>query len=291
MTENHKLAIKRNKKLALLDTVNVKNFNIPNEIQYESVLNYAHESIGECAAFPELSKFKIDKDEEIWKKRLKKGKLISINDPEIGGITNIMDSWTDIRECIGWKLVRIENNILNKTICPSIVVKKKNGKFYFLDGRTRACLFHVFKLKNQMIWLLDLKEDEEDYILKLKHTDDKVKYVFDYGNIKEEHQAIARDIVEKMNKGLHGENLKKELIYLFKLEKEEEYDIENNVFSNYAKKAQLNVNKQGYISTKSDDGKIKNYPVIAVCDDIRKFDKMIELIYKDFMIIKKNESK
>jgi len=279
---NKPSAFKRNKKIAILDTVNITNFNIPSKIKYANVSDYAHESMGETNAFPELAKY--SKDEEKWKERLKKGKLISINDPIIGGIENIMDGWTDIRECIGWKLVRIENNLLNKEICHPIVVKRKDEQCYFLDGRTRACVFHVFNVENQEVYLLDLTEDEEDFIENAKKSQNNMKTAFDYQNIKEEHQALVRDIIDRLDNGEQNSKLKTELSLLFKLEDEDEYNFDKSIFINYAKRVGLSTSKQGHITVKEGEGKPVNYPVVSVCDDIRKLNDLIEEVMKDVMI-------
>lgn len=288
MSTKTKVPHRRTQRTAMFETINVNNFNIPETIKYADVLQFANESFSEAHKFPELLQYDTL---EKWTKRLQLGKLIDINDPSIGGIHNIEDGWTDIRECIGWKLVRIENNILNRLICPAIVVKRKNGKIYFLDGRTRSCLFHIFKVKNVKVYVLHLTDDEEDYIEKAKNEIKEMQPVFDYRTVNEDHKSLVRDIIKRIDTGTNLNTLKMDLSILFKLEKENEYDLSKSPFMEYAKKVQLFPTKQGHITVKTGDEKPTNYPVISMCDDVRKFDKIIEIIMQEMLIQLKSSLK
>lgn len=181
-------AKKNEQTIILNDTININKFRVPKNVTYFDIQGSVDYSWSEKDILPELVKYNT---KELWLDRLRKGKLVSINDPIIGGIENIADGYTDIRQCLGWKLVRIENALINGKIFPPVVAKRKN-EVLFIDGRTTACLLHEFKTKNQMVWVIDVKEDEEDVVLKAPDRIEDMIPVFDYGNIKPEHQFFVK---------------------------------------------------------------------------------------------------
>ena len=269
------------KSIAMHETINIRNFRVPKKIEYFDIKGFTNNSYGEKDKLPELTKHDT---QEKWRERIMQGKLISIDDPIIGGIKNISDGYTDIRQCLGWKLVRIENELIKGKICPPIVAKRRSGDVFFIDGRTTACLLHEFKVKNQMVWVIDTREDEEDLVLKAPDKIDDMIPVFDYGNIRPDHQALVRDILKRIDNNKEPEDIKNDLSVLFKLQGENEFDLEKSIFIKYAKKVNLGPAKQGHITVKEGSNIPINYPVISVCDDIRKLDKLIEDIMKDIMV-------
>jgi len=260
-------------------TINLSKFKIPEKITFEDPTGYVQNSFAEIGKFPELISYDTL---EKWEDKLKTGKLISINSEEVGGIENITDSYYDIRQCLGWKLVRIEGQLISKKICPPIVAKRKDGSVMFIDGRTTACFLNEFKREDLMVWLIDLKKDAQDFIEQKLDESPDIKPVFDYGNIKPEHQALIRDVIQLAPKDSHS--FKDKLSVLFKLEQEDEYDLDGSPFMEYAKEAGLVPMKQGHITEKNDGNRPKNYPIISLCDDVRKFEKFIEIIMQKVMV-------
>jgi len=266
--------------IILNDTINVNKFKVPKSVTYFDIEGSINHSWPEKDKLPELVKYNT---KELWLDRLKKGKLVSINDPIIGGIENIADGYTDIRQCLGWKLVRIESALINGKIFPPVVAKRKN-EVLFIDGRTTACLLHEFKTKNQMVWVINTEKDEEDVVVKAAAEIDDMIPVFDYGNIKPEHQALVRDILQRIDNNKQPEDIKNDLSVLFKLQGENEFDLKKSIFMKYAEKVNLGPAKQGHITVKDGDKKPINYPIMSVCDDIRKLDKLVEEVMKDVML-------
>ena len=273
-------AKKNEQTIILNDTININKFRVPKSVKYFDIHGSVDYSWSEKDKLPELVKYNT---KELWLDRLRKGKLVSINDPIIGGIENINDGYTDIRQCLGWKLVRIESALINGSIFPPVVAKRKN-EILFIDGRTTACLLHEFKTKNQMVWVIDVKEDEEDVVLKAPDKIEDMIPVFDYGNIKPEHQALVRDILQRIDNNKQPEDIKNDLSVLFKLQGENEFDLEKSTFIKYAERVNLGPAKQGHITVKEGKDVPINYPIISVCDDIRKLDKLVEEIMKDVML-------
>ena len=276
-----KKLVTQSKTIKIHETINLNNFRIPDKIDFFNPLDNAEFSYGEKDKLPELVKYDtLDK----WKTRLEKGKFYSINDPYIGGIKNIDDGYTDIRQCMGWKLVRIESELINSKIACPVVAKRKDGTVTFIDGRTTACLLNEFDNKDLRVWCIDTLDDEEDLPTKVIAEDDNMQPVFDYGNIKPEHQALVRDIIKRIENDDHNIDLKNELSVLFKLEDENEFDLDTSIFIKYANKINLHVTKQGHITVKDGDKKPINYPIVSVCDDIRRLDELVETIMKDVML-------
>ena len=71
---------------------------------------------------------------------------------------------------------------------------------------------------------------------------------------------------------------------LFKLENEDNYDLDDSIFIQYAKEAGLVTSKQGHITEKKGSNKPMNWPIISICDDVRKFDKLVEIIMQKVMV-------
>lgn len=270
----------REQTIALNEAINVNKFKVPKNVKYFDIDGSANHSWSEKDKLPELTKYNTIK---LWSDRLKKGKLVSINDPIIGGIHNIADGYTDIRQCLGWKLVRIESLLVSGKIFPPVVAKRRD-EVLFIDGRTTACLLHEFNTENQMVWVIDTTEDEEDLKLKTIDEIDDMIPVFDYGNITPEHQSLVRDILQRIDNNKQPEDIKNDLSVIFKLQGENEYDLEKSIFLKYAKKVNLNANKQGHITVKEGSDVPINYPIMSVSDDIRKLDKLVEEIMKDLMV-------
>lgn len=273
---------KKEQTIALNEAINVNKFKINKNVKYLDIETSVDFSWPEKDKLPELIKYNT---KEMWSERLKKGKLVSINDPIVGGIDNIADGYTDIRQCLGWKLVRIEALLVGQhgKLVPPVVAKRRN-EVIFIDGRTTACLLHEFNTENQMVWVIDTTQDEEDFIVKAPDRIEGMIPVFDYGNIKPEHQALVRDILKRIDNNKQPEDIKNDLSVLFKLQGENEFDLEKSIFMKYANRMNLGPAKQGHITVKEGKDVPINYPIISICEDIRKLDNLVEEIMKDVML-------
>jgi hypothetical protein len=100
--------------------------------------------------------------------------------------------------------------------------------------------------------------------------------VFDYGDIKEEHKEAAAEIINLLNQqglGLVGEMIKVK----FKLKEVPKYDPASSPFVAACAEAGVYCAIQGYIQEGVEPNLIQ-YPLMAICEDIRKFEKLIPII-------------
>jgi|694.fasta_scaffold131948_2 hypothetical protein len=113
----------------------------------------------------------------------------------------------------------------------------------------------------------------------------KIDLPFDYGNIKDDHKALVKDIILRLEKN-NQTDLIQDLKVLFKIEESEKYNIEESVFYQYCKKVNVPINRQGTI-TELKNGKNIEYPIISVCDDVRKLNSICEKIIEIALLNKK----
>lgn len=104
-------------------------------------------------------------------------------------------------------------------------------------------------------------------------TANKVKPVFDYGSITEEHKSAAAEIVNLLD------NLKlpmaSELIkQKFQLVETPKYNMEDSNFVKECQKVGIHCAVQGWIK----DGEQKEYQIVSVTEDIRKLNDFINSI-------------
>lgn len=99
---------------------------------------------------------------------------------------------------------------------------------------------------------------------------------FDFGSINEQHQSAAKEIAEWLKmQGLTEAS--DEILRRYKIDPIPTYDITQSIFYQYAQKANLYVAGQGTLV--EGEGKDKmQYPLVAVCGDIRKMDEFINVI-------------
>lgn len=102
----------------------------------------------------------------------------------------------------------------------------------------------------------------------------EMKPVFDYGKLKPEHQEAALEIIsilEKSNNLMLAELIKEK----FQIKVRPQFDIENTAFVEACKEAGLYCSIQGVIQEQGSD---VDYQFISICDDIRKFLKLYDII-------------
>jgi len=98
--------------------------------------------------------------------------------------------------------------------------------------------------------------------------------VFDYGNITAEHRAAAEEIsllLDNMGQQLLSDLIKEK----FGIVQTPRYDISEHEFVKACVRADLYCAIQGFV--KDGSGNIE-YPVIAICDDSRKFFNLYNII-------------
>ena len=103
--------------------------------------------------------------------------------------------------------------------------------------------------------------------------------VFDYGSINEDHKKAAEEIANLAE--THGMTMFAELIKTrFQVKEIPKYDITQSEFVKYTQKAGLNFAIQGFIREGAEPD-FMQYPLLTICDDVRKLEKFIEVIKKD----------
>jgi hypothetical protein len=96
----------------------------------------------------------------------------------------------------------------------------------------------------------------------------KVKYIFDYGNIKKEHIEAVEEVCKILNES--NQSMISELLKAkFKIKENPKYDTTLSLFLNILKNNKINYSIQGYINENNID-----YPIINISEDIRKLDQI-----------------
>jgi hypothetical protein len=100
--------------------------------------------------------------------------------------------------------------------------------------------------------------------------------VFDYGALNEDHKAAAQEISEYLQtQGLT--DVANALRLRFKLKEIPKVSIDDSPFVAVCKEVGLYCAIQGYIQ-EGQEPNIVQYPLIALCDDIRKFELLVSAI-------------
>jgi len=100
--------------------------------------------------------------------------------------------------------------------------------------------------------------------------------VFDYGALTDEHKEAAQEIAEYLQtQGLT--DVANALRLRFKLKEIPKMSIDDSPFVAACKAAGLYCAIQGYIQ-EGQEPDIIQYPLIALCDDIRKFELLVPVI-------------
>lgn len=104
----------------------------------------------------------------------------------------------------------------------------------------------------------------------------ELKPEFDYGSIKPEHQAAAEEIAKFL--ASQGQEELGELVkQRFKVKEIPMYDLSQSEFVKYCQEAGIFVAGQGYIVEGEGLNKMQ-YPMVAICDDIRRVEKIVDVI-------------
>lgn len=101
---------------------------------------------------------------------------------------------------------------------------------------------------------------------------------FNYGDITDEHKQAAKEIanlMEGMNQPMMAELIRER----FQIKPIPKYDFTQHPFVKACEQADLFCAVQGHIRDGS--GKLE-YPVISISDDVRKFEKLFQIILDDY---------
>ena len=107
----------------------------------------------------------------------------------------------------------------------------------------------------------------------------KIKDVFDYGNIKEEHKDAAVEIISLLQK-TGGNDLVCELIkQKFEIKEIPKYDVNTSTFGNFCKQKDIFVATQGWI-VEGEGLEKKQFPIVCINVDVRKLDELADFIFQ-----------
>jgi hypothetical protein len=95
---------------------------------------------------------------------------------------------------------------------------------------------------------------------------------FDYGTISKAQKKTVEEVINLAQSA--GHTLFAELLKnKFQIKERKKFDMKDSIFVKYAIENSINCSGQGYIDNLNYDEKI--YPIVAVCEDIRKLDNFI----------------
>lgn len=105
-------------------------------------------------------------------------------------------------------------------------------------------------------------------------------HLFDYGDIKKEHKEAAQEIANLLkNNGL--EDISNEILSKFQIKEIPKYDMEGHPLLDCLKEANMVPVIQGHTREQKSDGTQMEYPMLVLCDDVRKFENLYEVIRKN----------
>jgi hypothetical protein len=242
--------------------LNWDNFEFPDKIKFvEPDPAFSFPEKGICSHLGNYS-------ERQWERRVQQGKKVDVSTI---GYENIEGFHKDVKGVQAWKFVRVEESMSSGSIHMP-VVRKYEDHYLAVDGRTSAVTLKEL-YGDFPVWLIDESENSSDWNRKVKFREDIMKK-YDYGQITKEDQVLVNEIVnileEKGQKDI-ALNLKEQ----FQLIEHEKFDLKDSIFFQLCNKSGIRVHTQGELLYTA-NGKTTLYPMVDVCEDIRKFDEMIK---------------
>jgi len=214
-----------------------------------------------------------------FEQRCEKGKKTTLKKI---GLKNIKNAYTHINQLVPWKLIKLREEISStpeNTIQMPIIVKIEKDEYYVVDGNTVVGLFCYFK-KDADVWLLDESLSTKDFKKILKEKAVEYTPNYDYGSISDDDKALVKEITMMLeNENQHS--LSEQLKLTFGLKDIEKYNMDNSPFYQICKELNLPLQSQGTIKV-SENGKVTEYPMVALCDDIRRLNKIIEYVISKY---------
>ena len=241
--------------------LNWDNFKFPDKIKFvEPDPAFSFPEKGIC---PHLGQY----SERQWERRVQQGKKVDVSTI---GYENIESFHLDVKAVQAWKFVRVEESMSGGSIHMPLV-RKYEDKYHGVDGRTTAVTLREL-YGDFPVWLIDESNNSSDWNRKVKFREDVMKK-YDYGQITKDDQVLVNEIINLLEE--KGEkDLTQQLKQQFRIIEHEKFNLEDSIFFQTCKKAGLRLHPQGDVMV-TENGKTTLYPMIDVCDDIRKFDKMI----------------
>jgi hypothetical protein len=257
MTKN-----KREKRLSISKSrLNWDNFEFPDKIKFvEPDSGFSFTEKGIC---PHLGQY----SERQWERRIQQGKKVDISTI---GYENVDGFHKDVRSVQAWKFIRVEESMSGGSIKMPLVRKYEN-EYRAIDGKTTAITLKEL-YGDFPVWLIDESEKSSDWNRKVKFREDVMRK-YDYGQITKDDQVLVNEIVNILEENGQKDialNLKEQ----FQLIEHEKFHLKDSIFYQVCKKAGLRVHTQGEV-LHTENGKTTLYPMVDVCEDIRKLDKMI----------------
>ena len=250
-------------------TIEKTNYKLPEDIRILSPDFVA--AYSKCKMFPELSQF----SEQQWIERAQKGKKINLSEinPD-----EILDMYQNINECVSWKIVKVFDEYLNygKMRMP-VILKQSDNLYKIIDGKTSLGLFNHYK-KDLPVWLIDESLLSTDFKKILEKKIENFSSLYDYRNISDNDKKLVKEIISILEKD-NNYAMSNQLKVTFKLTDTNVYDIEKSEFFKACQKHNINLQKQGIV-TVMENNITTEYPVISICEDIRRLNNFIKNISK-----------
>lgn len=101
-------------------------------------------------------------------------------------------------------------------------------------------------------------------------------HLFDYGSINEDHKKAAEEIAQ-LSESMGNEMLAQLIRTRFQIKEIPKYPVEQSPFVQECLKADIKVVTQGFIR-EGEEPNIIQYPLLAVCEDVRNLDKLVKSI-------------
>jgi len=245
---------------------------LPETITFDSpIVDEAYENARDFKPFEQMSSSK-------WYYRSRKGKPVKLKD--IGGAKIFEGVDVPLEEIHPHKLIKLLNLICNGRVHMPVVYKDSNNEYWNLspDGLDIITILYFFKKESNIdVWLVDESIESNDF-----EEDDLMlgKEVFtpeyDYGNITDDDRILIREICEQLEtKGNLSDSAF--LRNQFQLKQIWQYDLANSPFVKMCKDNNIEIQKQGHMTT-YENGEAREYPIVTLCEDIRKLEKLFASI-------------
>ena len=257
------------------------NIELPENIIFDGP--EVSEAYDNARSFPPFERMSQGK----WYYRSRKGKPIKIS--EIGGVKIFEGAAVTLQEIHPHKFIKVLNQFLLGRAPMPVVYKDENETYYNLspNGLDMMTVLYNFKKDNDlMVWLVDESvgskdfEDDDEMLGKEVYTPN-----YDYGNITDDDRILIREICEQLEKN-GNESDSQFLKQQFQLKQAWQYDLANSPFVKICRDNDIKVSKQGYM-TNHENNETREYPIISICEDIRKLEKL----FTDILSLKLDYSK
>jgi hypothetical protein len=201
----------------------------------------------------------------------------------------IKNKYDDINQCVPWKILKLKQECDDNYPMPVLI--KKNNEYLVVDGNTLIGVFYHFKREKDIyVWLIDLDMDDKSIFKKYKKESDKTQILtpYNYGTIKDNEKVLMLDVIRLIENKQTIEEVKNALDTIkitFDIKNVVKYDMEKSPFLNICKENDLKPTVQGFIHINQNNKKYE-YPIIGLMDDIRKLEKFLENLIKNYVIRK-----